>query len=75
VSVELLHGPVGPTGELTDTTVVTLALVDLGDTPGQYRFIGSFTCERTGRYGISVRVVPSHPDLAVPADLGCVTWA
>jgi hypothetical protein len=34
-----------------------------------------FTCERAGRYGIAVRVVPFHPDLAVPADMGCVTWA
>lgn len=81
VSVELLHGPVGPTGELADTTTVTLNLVEPfeqfepGDGSGQYRYTGSFTCERTGRYGISVRVIPYHPDLAVPAHLGCVAWA
>ncbi|MDQ1441931.1 MAG: glycogen phosphorylase [Acidimicrobiaceae bacterium] len=139
VSVELLHGPVGPTGELAETKPVTLSLVvatpdgiATGTSPGDgaaaagapgsgagggcaagggaggggaaadgagseeakrtgtdaatsqaangaasghslYR--GMFTCERAGRYGIAVRVVPFHPDLAVPADMGCVTWA
>ncbi len=73
VAVELLHGPVGPTGELTETSIVRLSLA--GPLDDGYRYRGSFTCERAGRYGIAVRVVPSHPDLAVPAEIGCVTWA
>jgi starch phosphorylase len=98
VSVELLHGPVGPTGELTETSTVPLtlalapAVVGAGATDaagategadgadgarrdGRYRYQGTFTCERAGRYGIATRAVPSHPDLAVPAEMGCVTWA
>jgi starch phosphorylase len=75
IAVELLHGPVGPNDELTETSVVTLALAGLGDEPHQYRFQGSFTCERAGRYGIAVRVVPFHPDLVIPAEMGCVAWA
>ena len=75
VAVQLLHGPVGPSDELTDTSVVNLALAGLGDQPGQYQFTGSFTCERAGRYGLAVRVVPSHPDLIIPAEMGCVAWA
>jgi glycogen phosphorylase len=75
VAVELLHGPVGPNDELTETSVVTLALAGLGEEPHQYQFQGSFTCERAGRYGIAVRVVPFHPDLVIPAEMGCVAWA
>jgi starch phosphorylase len=78
VSVELLHGPVGPTGELTDTSLVRLALVALekgGSESGSYCYQGDFTCERAGRYGIAVRILPSNPDLAVPAEMGCITWA
>jgi starch phosphorylase len=75
VAVQLLHGPVGPTDELTETSVVTLTLAGLGDEPGHYRFTGSFTCEQAGRYGLTVRVVPSHPDLIIPAETGCVAWA
>jgi starch phosphorylase len=75
VSVELLHGPVGPTDELTETSVERLTLVGRAEDRDRYRYTGHFTCERTGHYGIAVRVVPSHLDLAVPAELGCVTWA
>jgi starch phosphorylase len=75
VAVELLHGPVGPSDELASTSRVPLQLDGHGDSPGQYRYRGSFSCDRAGRYGIAVRVVPAHPDLAVPAEMGCVAWA
>jgi starch phosphorylase len=75
VAVELLHGPVGPSDELVSTSRVPLQLAGQAPSPGQYRYQGSFTCERAGRYGIAVRVVPAHPDLAVPAEMGCVAWA
>jgi starch phosphorylase len=73
VDVQLLHGPVGPTDELTDTSIVTMALA--AATHGSHRYEGSFTCERAGRYGFTVRVVPAHPDLKTFAELGRVAWA
>ena len=51
VAVELVHGPVGQNDELTESSAVTLALAGLGEQPHQYKFEGSFTCERAGRYG------------------------
>jgi glycogen phosphorylase len=75
VAVQLLHGPVGPNDELTETSVVTLSLAGLGEEPHEYLFQGSFVCERAGRYGIAVRVLPFHPDLVIPAEMGCVAWA
>jgi starch phosphorylase len=75
VAVELLHGPVGPNDELIETSVVKLALVGLGEEAHQYQYQGSFALERAGRYGLAVRVVPSHPDLFIPAEMGCVAWA
>ncbi|MDQ1428636.1 MAG: glycogen phosphorylase [Acidimicrobiaceae bacterium] len=75
VAVELLHGPVGPTGELTETSTVPLALVGKASADGKALYQGTFTCERAGRYGIAVRVVASHLDLAVPVEMGCVTLA
>ncbi len=79
VEVQLLHGPVGPNEELEQASVVTMELVGLegGDDEqaGAYRYGGSFTCERAGRYGFTVRVVPRHPDLVTFAELGCVAWA
>ena len=34
-----------------------------------------FRCTRPGRYGFTARVVPNHPDLPTPVELGLVTWA
>jgi glycogen phosphorylase len=73
VEVQLLHGPVGQHDELADATVAPLSLD--GDGPnGHHRFTGTFTCERPGRYGVTVRVVPAHADLVHPVEMGCVAW-
>ncbi len=41
---------------------------------GHLSFEGRFRMERPGRYGVTVRVVPSHPDLTTPVELGLVAW-
>jgi starch phosphorylase len=76
VSVQLVHGRVGSGDELHDSDIVPMELV--GPEPGtngRYGFRGSFVCEVAGRYGFSLRVVPSHPNLASFAELGKITWA
>jgi starch phosphorylase len=73
VAVQLLHGPVGPTDELTSNSMVALKPSARGE--GGQRYEGGFVCERAGRYGIAVRVVPAHPDLVTFAEMDCVAWA
>ncbi len=73
VEVQLLHGPVGRNDELQAATVVTLALAGPVE-DDHLRYRGGFTCDRTGRYGLTVRIVPSHPDLVTPLELGKVAW-
>ncbi|HET9071264.1 MAG TPA: alpha-glucan family phosphorylase [Acidimicrobiales bacterium] len=77
VAVQLVHGPVLGGDELTDTAVVEMHLLggDAGEGGGTYRYTGSFECDRAGRHGYTVRVVPSHGDLTDPMELGCVTVA
>jgi starch phosphorylase len=73
VAVQLVHGPVGPNDELIDRETVTMSLV--GKEDGACAYTGSFVCERAGRYGFTVRVVPNHPDLVTPVELGVIAWA
>jgi glycogen phosphorylase len=84
VAVELLHGPVAAGDELTETQVVRLEWTAAngagskqpgGGGTGVVRYQGRFSFDRAGRHGYAVRVVPSHRDLAVPVELGCVAWA
>jgi starch phosphorylase len=74
VAVQLVHGPVGQNDEITAPEIVPMEVAgDAAD--GHLRFRGSFTCERPGRYGFAVRVVPNHPDLVTPVELGLVASA
>jgi len=69
VAVQLLHGPVGPDGELERATIVEMKAAGID---GQ--LVGELSCDAAGRYGFTVRVVPHHPDLATFAEVGVVTW-
>jgi len=69
VQVQLLHGPVGPEGELERATVV--AMEAEGETGV---WAGELVCATAGRYGYTVRVVPHHEDLGSFAELGRVVW-
>jgi len=84
VAVQILHGQVGPTDELIEPGIAPMKPVALpagaattsGATAGgAVIYEGTFSCERAGRYGFTVRVVPTHPDLLSYTELGCATWA
>jgi starch phosphorylase len=78
VAVQLVHGPVAVNDDLSESSVVTLSLaVDAGPSAGGTRHLyqGSFECERPGRYGFTVRVVPNHRDLVSQTELGLITWS
>ena len=74
VAVELVHGRSAPTTSCTTRAPSTMGLV-VRDHDGRWNYEASFACERPGRYGFTVRVVPAHPDLTTFAELGRVTWA
>ncbi len=74
VAVQLLHGPVGQGDELVDAQLVTLTHEGT-DPDGTARYEGGFACDTVGRYGFTVRVLPHHPDLASPVELGRIIWA
>jgi starch phosphorylase len=74
VEVQLVAGVVVGDNELVDTVTVSMA-PDTDAPDGHLRYTGSFPCERAGRYGVTVRVVPANDLLATPVELGRVAWA
>ncbi|MFP3899784.1 MAG: alpha-glucan family phosphorylase [Acidimicrobiia bacterium] len=74
VDVQLVHGPVGQGGELTERSWTSMRLAGPAD-DGHVRYSGSLRCERTGRYGFTVRIVPRHDDLIDGSEMGLTTWA
>lgn len=70
VTVELLHGVVGPNDELVAPHAIAMS-----PKGGDGRYAGTFSCEVAGRYGFTVRVLPSHADLTTPLEMGTIVWA
>jgi len=42
---------------------------------GTHLFEGTFSCAESGSFGYTLRVLPAHPDLRSPIDMGLVHWA
>ena len=74
VQVQVVHGRVLDTDELTDTGALALAHVKTYE-DGRHLFEGDLRLSRTGAFGYTVRVLPAHPGLASPAELGLVANA
>jgi starch phosphorylase len=73
VSVELVHGRVNAGDVLSDVTRHTLEL-ETHDLGAPAVFLGTVPLDRSGSFGYTVRVVPRHPHLASPAELGLVAY-
>jgi starch phosphorylase len=74
VTVELVCGRAGEDDEIVEAAHVALSPQD-GPEPadgGTVRYAGSVELERPGPFGYTVRVLPRHPLLTVPAEMGLV---
>ncbi|RYG26316.1 glycosyltransferase family 1 protein [bacterium] len=72
VRVEALVGKAGSNRELLGTRVE--ALSPAGTEGDVSIFEGEVVCDVAGHQGYTVRVVPSHPNVDVPAELQLVAW-
>ena len=73
VLLELYYGPLDPFGGLSKSFRRPMRH-DTAREDGFHEFVGAAPCERSGKVGYAVRVLPHHPNLAGPWDLGLVAW-
>lgn len=71
VDVQVLHGRITDNDNLVDTRAESLTLVESYE-GGRHRYDGHVALSSTGAFGYTARVLPSHPHLAGPAELGCI---
>jgi len=71
VDVQVLHGKIRHEDDLADIRAESLALGETYEA-GRHRFEGKVALAHTGPFGYTVRILPNHPLLASPAELGCV---
>lgn len=74
VKVELVHGHAREGDRLTDIRRLRLEL-ESHDLGAPATFHGRVRLDRSGSFGYTVRIVPNHPLLATPAELGLLATA
>jgi len=73
VTVEAYYGRMDPNGDFAERDTVPLEAVESAD--GRYLYRGYVPCRKTGRFGSTVRVMPSQHRLENRFVMGLVTWA
>jgi starch phosphorylase len=74
VYVELIYGVLDAEGQITEPHKVKMDPV--GDKKkGGVPFGAELACETSGRYGYTVRIMPTHPQLSDPFKMGLMHWA
>ncbi|MHB8764677.1 MAG: alpha-glucan family phosphorylase [Deferrisomatales bacterium] len=74
VQVELYYGPLDPFGGLPEAARRTLRH-ESARPDGAQEFAGEVPCAKSGKHGYAVRVLPHHPNLVNPWELGVVVWS
>jgi starch phosphorylase len=74
VEVQLVHGRASGSDELRDIETAPLTFAESYE-DGRHRFEGDLVTTRTGSFGYTVRILPTHPHMDSPAELGLVANA
>jgi starch phosphorylase len=70
VEVQAVAGRADDGDRLTDTTAIALKPTAGPDDEGRHLYEGPLALDRTGPFGYTVRILPTHALLASPAELG-----
>ncbi len=74
VTVQIFSGVLNSERMIEKGNVLAMQMVkDTGK--GAYLYEGTLPCSQSGLHGLSIRVIPSHPDVPNPLRLGLITWA
>jgi len=75
VSVEVYHGPVDTWGNIKEGAALEMTFEQTdASREGAHWFRCMIPCTSTGQHGVAVRVLPKHPDLVNPHELGLILW-
>lgn len=74
VNAQVYYGQIDDAGNLFDVRKIMMDHNgEMGK--GNHIFHARICCEDTGRFGYTVRILPSHPNLIYPLDTGLISWA
>ena len=74
VTIEVYHGPVDSWGDIKNGSPVRLECKTVQTAQQEHWFEGIITCDTAGRHGLAVRLLPHHPALSNPYEMGLILW-
>jgi starch phosphorylase len=74
VNVELYFGNLNPAGEIVEGVALPMVLVEKKD-DGTCIYEGKLLCLRSGQFGYTVRVLPTHANMSRKFEPKLITWA
>jgi glycogen phosphorylase len=74
VDVDLYFGPLTFEGEFTEKNTITMNSRGSGENGG-YHYEGEIPCTETGKYGFTIRLMPTRSQMETPYSTGLVIWA
>ncbi len=75
VEVQVYYGPVDHQDNPEYNETIVLRSDSQKTKDGIYKYSGSITTRRSGQQGFTIRVLPKHPLLINPFEMGLVYWA
>ncbi len=72
VAVQAFYGMLDSNHEIPEGKGLPLTAIEGNN--GLFRFEGNIPCGASGLHGFAVRVLPAHPDAALPHELHLITW-
>jgi glycogen phosphorylase len=75
VTVQLYHGDLDTHGNIITGEAIDMSPVGKGSAPSVWEFTTNVAFGSTGNHGVSVRVLPKHPDLPSAFERGLIRWA
>jgi starch phosphorylase len=74
VDIEIYFGPLSFEDEFTERQ--TIRMIAAGtDGNGNHHFEGAIPCKGTGKFGFTIRIMPSRHKMETPYSTGLVIWA
>jgi len=74
VEVQAYYGPVDHQDNPEFNETIVLKSESRKTKDGSYKYTGSITTRRSGQQGFTIRVLPKHPLLINPFEMGLVYW-
>ncbi len=71
--VEVYAGQINASGAIENPQAIVMTHAR-EMAPKRHLFVGQVSCQRSGRQGYAIRILPGNPDMATPFEPGLILW-